>query len=162
MSDGNREIVPVGKQEIVAFVNRQIKITEKLVARILDNDGTLVTATCSELIENLVYTDPQSGLMWTRTGNIAGCAMNWDEAINWVKTLKYAGHNDWRLPSKEEFEAIPSEWFNDSGFNNVKGCYWSGTESGNDSAWYVFMKIGSVHNYIKYNDYYVWPLRSCL
>jgi hypothetical protein len=116
------------------------------------------------------YTDPQTGLMWVKNGNIAGETMNWDAAMKWVKVLNYGGYSDWRLASKEELEVFskrggnrPSEWFNTNGFNSVQsGFYWSSSTSAYNAtvAWGVGMNLGGVLNVGKANNYYVWPVRS--
>ena len=118
-----------------------------------------------------MYTDPQTGLMWPRNGNIAGKEMTWSDAMSWAKNLNYGGYNDWRLPTKEEFEAFskrggnkPSEWYNANGFNAVQSSYyWSATTYANDAdfAWIVSVGSGVVGSYDKaYNSFYVWPVRS--
>ena len=117
------------------------------------------------------YTDPQTGLMWARNGNIAGKEMNWSDAMSWAKKLNYGGYNDWRLPTKEEFASFskrgggkPSEWFNANGFNSVQASwYWSSSpvagHTGN--AWGVGYVDGVVYYDTKSDyNYYVWPVRS--
>lgn len=131
--------------------------------------------------DELVYTDQQSGLMWSRNGNIIGQELTWENAINWAKHLKFGGYADWRLPTKEEFLAFrscvvspkdkgwipPYKWFNDNGFNNVQPWrYWSSTVCDKGiNAWDVSMydfgyelsqKISRVRN-----DY-AWPVRKII
>ena len=124
----------------------------------------------SEIIVNeLVYSDPKTGLMWAKNGNIAGEGMTWENAMNWVKSLNYGGYNDWRLPAKEDFEAFLVadivelvSWIKINGFSNIQeGFYWSSSayESRTDTAWIKGlaeeMGAGS-----KNNNFYVWPVRS--
>ena len=121
-------------------------------------------------VSRLIYTDRQSGLMWTKNGNVAGKGMDWNDAISWVKNLNYGGYSDWRLPTKEELEAFakqggkqPSEWFNANGFNAVQANgYWSSSTdtSSTGYAWSVGMGGGSVLNYDMTNYDYVWPVRG--
>lgn len=170
MTDNSRAIVPVGQHGVVASVSRQIAVTEKLLGRILDSDGKTVLPVNTELIENLIYTDPQTGLMWARNGNIARKVMNWNKAMEWVKNLNYGGYNDWHLPSKEEFEVFvkqggnsPSEWFNVNGFNKVRAYfYWSSStcEYNADEAYDVYMPEGYMNCNEKLCDFYVWPVRG--
>lgn len=125
----------------------------------------------------LFFVDQQSGLMWTRDGNIAGEVMTWNQAMEWVKTLSYGGYNDWRLPTFEElwsFVKKPREllrgtpekichyaWFNANGFKNVQAeWYWSSTEDTNVGAEMVDTRgpcNGSSH---KDDDGFVWPVRD--
>lgn len=53
-------------------------------------------------------TDKQTGLIWTRNASLLGSS-DWDNAFKQVKNInhkKYAGFNDWRLPSKVEMETL--------------------------------------------------------
>jgi len=119
-------------------------------------------------MEHLVYTDPQSGLMWPRNANIAGSEMTWDAAICWVKNLNYAGFSDWRLPTKDVLAAFfragskTSAWFNANGFEGIHqaGWYWSGTEDCNINAWNVHVKSGHPYNDYKSSVNYVLPVRG--
>ncbi|MBI3353871.1 MAG: DUF1566 domain-containing protein [Nitrospirae bacterium] len=57
----------------------------------------------------MTVTDKEAGLMWTRDANIAEKCMNWYDALKFIKQLnkqKYAGYNDWRLPTKEELQTL--------------------------------------------------------
>jgi len=156
------------RDDIIGFrLAAPVELLNSLTAEIAEiaevsADAVSVTAADTGIAESLIYTDPQSGLMWPRNGNIAGVKMNWDDAMNWVKTLNYAGYSDWRLPSIDELDDIPSEWLNNNGFNNVQaGWYWTGTENDSGNAFIVGMEDWSVGNYsYKCVDYYVWPVRS--
>lgn len=127
-----------------------------------------VDAFCTKLgILEVSYTDPQTGLMWPRNGNIAGKKMTWDESMTWVRGLNYGGHSDWRLPAKEEFMGFvklgqnnPAKWLSNNGFNNIQDyVYWSGSSEGS-RAWYLGMVNGGVGSYDKSNENYVWPVRG--
>jgi hypothetical protein len=49
--------------------------------------------------------DPsQLGGKWGTPGN--PLTMTWDEAIEECQKLQHAGHNDWRLPNRQELESI--------------------------------------------------------
>lgn len=121
-------------------------------------------------LDRLTYTDPKTGLMWARNGNIAGKQMNWNDAMSWAKNLNYAGYSDWQLPTKYELEAFakrdgnrPSEYFNANDFSNVQASsYWSSTTSASNPvfAWYVDMDGGFVYSYNKFISNYVWPVRG--
>ncbi len=49
-------------------------------------------------------TDRATGLMWMKKD--CGTTMNWKEALACAENLKYAGHNDWRLPNAKELQSI--------------------------------------------------------
>ena len=108
--------------------------------------------------------------MWAKNGNIAEKEITWIDAMFWVKNLNYTGYTDWRLPTKEELEALskhggtnPSKWFNANGFNNVQASwYWSSSTYAYVTfyAWGVYMVNGNMYVGNKGNIYYVWPVRS--
>jgi len=93
--------------------------------------------------------------------------LNWQDAVNFCRNLNFAGHTNWRLPSRNELESIldltecnpplPKE----HPFLNVQDYnYWSGSAYSTDGAWYVNMYNGNVGSYYKYFDHYVCPVRS--
>jgi hypothetical protein len=51
-----------------------------------------------------VWTDPATGLMWTRKDN--GFALRWQPAADYCRNLDLGGYTDWRLPSIEELKRI--------------------------------------------------------
>lgn len=126
--------------------------------------------------------DNSSGLIWTIDGNLAGKGVKWEEANEFIARInadKYAGFNDWRLPSKEELESLAtsgkiiqniykeeklSSAFNHAGFRNVQtNYYWSSTtDEGNTyNAWIIAMYNGRMSRDAKeYFNCYVWPVRS--
>lgn len=65
---------------------------------------------------NGVVTDRKTGLMWSacsigqewRGGYCAGDAdeLLWSEAVNSAKQASYAGHGDWRLPTRNELDSL--------------------------------------------------------
>ena len=52
----------------------------------------------------LTWTDPASGLMWSKKDN--GSDVNWNQASEYCSSLQLAGFNGWRLPTSEELQAI--------------------------------------------------------
>lgn len=123
-----------------------------------------------------IYTDPQTGLNWATNGDIFGIEMNWFDAVERVKNLDYAGFNDWRLPTVDEFFAFverggktnPSKWFNLNGFNNVL-CdrYWTSTTyaSRTDCACLMSTTGCKGKDEIEKKEtgmYRVWPVRDTL
>lgn len=116
--------------------------------------------------------DTATGLMWARDGNIQGGAMPWGAAASWVKSISLGGHNDWRLPSKQEFEEFAlaggrinrHERLNSIGFTNVeRSWYWTGSELSATTAQFVSMieaSRGGEDRGYKDGAYKVWPVRS--
>jgi len=49
-------------------------------------------------------TDKATGLMWQKADS--GTTMNWEKALSYAENLKYAGHEDWRLPNAKELHSI--------------------------------------------------------
>jgi len=148
---------------------------DKQIAEVKGKQGTKV----SRSNDRLFYTDPTTGLLWVRNGNIAGKKMEWKTAKSWVKKLKYAGYNDWRLPTKEELETFikragenPYKWFNSNGFKNVKSFgYWTTSTSSVDKPWFLNMLDGRVSDDLfddivtappgeKTFGYFAWPVRA--
>lgn len=118
---------------------------------------------------SLLYTDPQTGLVWPRDGgNIAGKEMSWHEAMKWAKNLNYAGHSDWRLPTLEELKNMAGrgkddKWLDANGFHDVAfRYYWSSSSYAGTTkyAWYVNVSGGYVYYGSKSRSNHVWPVRS--
>jgi hypothetical protein len=53
---------------------------------------------------NRVWTDPETGLMWT--GNDNGFALRWKPAADYCNSLQLGGFSDWRLPKIDELKKI--------------------------------------------------------
>ncbi len=51
-----------------------------------------------------VWTDPSTGLMWTRHDNDADA--NWNEANSYCQGLGLDGYSDWRLPTVQDLQGI--------------------------------------------------------
>jgi hypothetical protein len=88
---------------------------------------------------NPAWTDPATGLMWTRKDN--GSDVDWNEADAYCSNLQLAGYSGWRLPTIEELQVIddPSVSIKtafDFGAVNVHvkgnlkltGCVWSSSQ----------------------------------
>jgi len=50
------------------------------------------------------WTDPATGLMWTREDN--GSNADWEQATAYCSDLKLGSYKDWRLPTFDELQAI--------------------------------------------------------
>lgn len=127
---------------------------------------------------DLTGLDNETKLMWTQDANIAGKEMTWNDAFKFVESLnqqKYAGHSDWRLPSREElltlvefarrmgFTGNINDFYKNIGFKNVQAkFYWSSTAyaSNTTHACYVVMRDGYVNFGPKGDRFSVWPVRA--
>ena len=125
-------------------------------------------------------TDNLTGLIWTKDGNAPGPAAcqpaqkkTWQQALDYaacLNTNNYLGHNDWRVPNKNELRSLvnygqanSAVWLNNQKFTNVQtGWYWSSTIPASDmvSAWFVSMDDGGLSYNDKTDQYYAWPVRS--
>lgn len=124
----------------------------------------------SAMISRLVYTDLCTSLMWIKKGDIAVKKMTYEEALHWVKTLKYCGYSDWRLPSIQELrefvEAVgkqPLLWYASNGFVNIDtDYYWSSSSSANieKNPLSIVMNGGGIGYEYKIGKSYVLPVRG--
>ena len=68
-----------------------------------------------------VVIDDATGLMWHQNGSDED--VSWNVAKDWVRSLRYAGYNDWRLPTVEEAASLlesskSNDLYIDSVFSN--------------------------------------------
>ncbi|MFQ5481125.1 MAG: DUF1566 domain-containing protein [Nitrospinaceae bacterium] len=70
----------------------------------------------SRFVDNAdgTVTDTQKGLMWKRTDSMLDLKkwVNYQESLDYVRglnTQRHAGHENWRLPSREELESLYNE-----------------------------------------------------
>ncbi len=122
--------------------------------------------------------DNKTGLIWLKNANTFG-VMDWHAAMNAASVLVYAGKNDWRLPTSDEWmEFVKTGWpppnvYNAAGdgtwvegdlFTGVQSLfYWSSTEDGELFAEDVMLgDTGAIGGADKTTvDYhYVWPVHS--
>lgn len=107
------------------------------------------------VVEGGVVTDTKTGLQWEAEHH---GMMTWDEALEYAKSLRLGGYDDWRLPTIEElltlvdfsktnptsaFPGMPREWFWSSSS-------YSGSSSSN--AWGVAFDYGDVDAGVKSNN----------
>ena len=116
-----------------------------------------------------MVTDNLTGLIWSKDANPAG-NKNWQQSLDYVKGLNsqnWLGHNDWRLPNREELSSIlnrqetnQTTWLTTQGFGNVQQSrYWSSSNYAG-SAWTLYLDDGR-NEFISWgNGGYVWPVRG--
>ena len=134
--------------------------------------------------------DMDTGLIWLKDANCFGY-MDWDDAMAVAAGLEDgecgltdgSAAGDWRLPTKEEWEAFVAgvypnnlytnpdlcnaagtgQWSEGDAFTGVQSYhYWSSTEYAADpgGAWRVHMREGRVGTNGKGSSFYVWPVRG--
>lgn len=91
-----------------------------------------------------VVTDLTTMLMWQDDVNAKTTKRDWSGAIEYCKDLRFAGYNDWRLPTIEELLLITDDTkynpaIKNGFYNVVSGRYWSCSPSvsGASGAWGV-------------------------
>jgi len=67
------------------------------------------TAPALAVSNNDIVADKRLGLVWQRAED--GIERNYEDALSYCRSLKLAGYNDWRLPSKEELQELASVSF---------------------------------------------------
>jgi hypothetical protein len=71
-----------------------------------------------EVAERQPWTDPATGLMWTKKDN--GESVSWLQARSYCRNLRLTGHDNWRLPTIDELSGINGNEV------NVNGVYLKG------------------------------------
>ena len=112
-------------------------------------------------------TDRATGLMWQQGGSDS--YMVFDAAKQYIADLnrqRYAGHNDWRLPTIEELcslvenKEMNGDLYIDPVFEATQRWCWSSDRRSSDSAWGVHFGIGKVNWYPLVSVLYVRAVRS--
>ncbi len=130
---------------------------------------------------DIIVLDSLTGLEWVQAPHsLSGNSekMVWNSAVDFCRTLSFAEHDDWRLPSVKELESLvnfgngswgdePNEWLNsdEAPFSGVHGKYdeyWSGTSLARftSNAWPVSLGGGHINRQSKIFVKYAWPVRS--
>ena len=86
--------------------------------------------------------------------------MTWEQAIQYAKKLRKGSFDDWRVPTKEELEAI-YKIKNVCGIYKNEGWFWSSSISlyDTDFAWIVYFVDGHVSLNYKSNNFYARCVR---
>lgn len=87
-----------------------------------------------------VYSDPQTGLMWTIRDN--GKNVTWPQADDYAQQLRLGGWSDWRLPTIDELEELHDPKIAIRAPFRIHALMWSSTKSGPDHALFFNFWVG--------------------
>ncbi|OAD21251.1 protein containing DUF1566, partial [Candidatus Thiomargarita nelsonii] len=130
-------------------------------------------------------TDKKTGLIWLKKANAFG-SQDWKTAMQCAANLAHgqcglsdgSKAGDWRLPTKDEWEAMMDERYNKPALSNAAGTepwkegdvflgvqsswYWSSTSYKDNTslAWTMYIDNGRMYSYGKTFTYYVWTVRG--
>lgn len=110
-------------------------------------------------------TDTKTGLMWQQA---EAQAMSWTAALTYSKNLELAGHDNWRLPNRNELQSLADySTYNPSIDTTVfpsaiSSYYWSSTTCAGytDYAWFVGFYYSEIYFYDKSDNLYVRAVRN--
>jgi Protein of unknown function (DUF1566) len=153
----------------VAFTKVHESITQ--LEKVIEDTSKIKTS--GRFIDNGDNTvaDIKTGLTWVKDhdeiNDKFAKRMTWNEAIEACKNLEYAGHKDWRLPTREELLTIVDLTKHDPAADpifktNADAWYLTSTPCAwfSGLAWIVNFNDGYVSNSNKDSYYYVRPVRS--
>ena len=111
-------------------------------------------------------TDTQTGLMWQKA--TAPGTYTWQQALAYAEGLTLGGHSDWRLPNRNELQALVDYSRSAPSIDpvlasdTVTSDYWSSTThvDNTGSAWEVQFLGGIVRYYPKSSSNYVRAVRA--
>jgi len=118
---------------------------------------------------NGTVTDTDTGLIWQK--ETAPGTYTWQQALSYCESLALAGHNDWRLPNRNELQSLVDYSKYDPSIdtvyfpNTLSFPYWSSTTYVDDpypssAAWFVRFLSGYVGADHKVTSYYVRAVRD--
>lgn len=119
-----------------------------------------------------IVEDRMTGLSWTANASPAEFPVTWPECFDFIREINEQslyGHNDWRLPDRNELRSLISYATKrpalpvDHPFDHVfLGWYWtSSTAAINQAyAWYIHMDGARMFYGGKMQYYMVWPVRG--
>ena len=121
--------------------------TGQTTSYVAGDDGDLEIGIAKSYTDNGdgTVTDDNTGLMWAKDGNGAGCnngnTLTWAAALSYANGLDFAGYTDWRLPNIFELFSIcllevthGAPYIDTTYFpNTANAYYWSSTTYPNDT-----------------------------
>jgi hypothetical protein len=124
------------------------------------------------VVEQSVVLDRLTGLYWLQDAAISSRTMDWDETLQYVKTLELPlpeSSMRWRLPTINELESLVDSSQHtpalpvDHPFENVRDVYWSSTTSffETDWAWALYFNKGATGvGFKREKNFHLWPVAS--
>jgi hypothetical protein len=182
----NRRITWTHPQDFPEGVDATFKcIVNAVPDSIVINEGTSpsegIRATYYAVNKQTVV-ETRTKLMWTRNADIPIKPMKHSDAEKQIEKLnqeRYAGYNDWRMPTREDFEGLVSfgtkagwgtalahfiaDYLTTCGFTRVQpGNYWTSTTEGAapDRFFAINTWNGIVRPLAGDYYYYLWPVRT--
>jgi uncharacterized protein DUF1566 len=138
--------------------------------------------TSNYAVNKQTVVETRTKLMWTRNANIPIKPMKHSDAEKLIEKLnqdRYAGYNDWRMPTRADFEGLVfsgkkagwgtsfshfiADYLDTCGFISVQsGNYWTATtaEAGLDRFFVANTWNGILRPLAGANYYYLWPVRT--
>jgi len=126
--------------------------------------------------------DTRTQLMWARNAYLSVKPMIYKDALKFVEQLnreRFAGYNDWRMPTSEDFEWLVSggkkdgwghgfehyitDYLATRGFTNLlPGHYWTSTpDETNSNRFFVANTWNGITRPLEQTNYYhIWPVRN--
>jgi len=113
-----------------------------------------------------IIVDKATGLMWQKSGSPN--SMVYAEAEKYIRTLnaqRFAGYNDWRLPTLEEAMSLmepkkSGELYIDPVFDRKQYWIWTADKESAGRAWCVGFHYGGCLHYVIGGHYFVRAVRS--
>lgn len=139
--------------------------------KVADNKTRFIAKTINQ--EDVVI-DLATGLMWTASGTAVGCyngnLVHWAVAIEYCRTLTFAGFTDWRLPNIRELLSIIGYNLNSPAIkqppfaNTYNTVYWTSTTrvADIDQSWAVDFEDGYSRWRVKTSSYRLRAVRGGL
>lgn len=101
---------------------------------------------------NSIVNDDSTKMQWQDDESVTMIRKNWYYAINYCKNLSLDGHNDWRLPNKDELLTLidyskSNPAIKENAFENItSNYYWSSVPNValSEYAWYISFDTGLV------------------
>ena len=129
-------------------------------------DGRGIANNFTSVHGGLAILDGATGLLWQQSGSPND--MTFAEAQKYIEELnrqKFAGYNDWRLPTLEEAMSLMEPVQNrglyiDAKFDGNQQWIWTSDMHSAGRAWYVYFVFGSCGHYFIDDDNYVRAVRS--